>query len=55
MKEEEKKKNEEAQQQSKEAFEPLEMKVVDVKVEAGYATSGQNDPVTIEQWKNGNW
>lgn len=42
-------------QQSRETFEPLEMKIVDVKVEKGYATSGQNDPVTIQQWKNGNW
>lgn len=55
MEKEEKKKNEEVQQQSKEAFELLELKVVDVKVEAGYATSGHNDPVTIQQWKNGNW
>lgn len=53
--EEDKKKNEEVQQQSKETFEPLEMKVVDVKVETGYATSGHADPITINEWKTGNW
>ncbi|WP_321332906.1 hypothetical protein [uncultured Bacteroides sp.] len=55
-KEDEKKKEEMLQHaQKKETFEPLEMKIVDVKVEKGYATSGHNDPVTIQQWKNGNW
>ncbi len=44
-------------QQEKTTFEPLEMKVVDVKVEKGYATSGGSAPapVDIDQWKNGNW
>lgn len=55
MEEENKKKNEEVQQQSKEVFEPLEMKVIDVKVEEGYATSGHNDPITINEWEKGNW
>lgn len=48
-------KNVMAQQQSKEKFEPLEMKIVDVKVEKGYATSGHDDPITIQQWKNDSW
>lgn len=39
----------------KESFEPLEMEFVEIKVENGYATSGSNDPITIQQWKNGNW
>lgn len=47
--------NKEALQQSKETFEPLEIKVVDVEVEKGYATSGYNDPVTINQWGDGSW
>lgn len=46
---------EETQKQVKETFEPLEIKVIDVKVEKGYATSGHDDPITINEWQNGNW
>jgi len=48
-------KNVQVQQHSKEIFEKLEIKVVDVKVESGYATSGNDDPITIQQWTNGTW
>ena len=48
-------KNVQVQQHSKEIFEQLEIKVVDVKVESGYATSGNDDPITIQQWTNGTW
>ena len=47
--------NKQTQQQPKETFEPLEIKVIDVKVEKGYATSGHDDPITINEWQNGNW
>lgn len=46
---------EETQEVQKEIFEPMEVNITDVAVEKGYATSGYNDPVTIQQWKNGNW
>ncbi len=55
MEEKNEKTHEEAQKQVKETFEPLELKVVDVKVEKGYATSGNPDPFTINEWKKGNW
>lgn len=45
----------EIQEVQKEIFEPMEVDVTDVVVEKGYATSGFNDPVTIQQWKEGNW
>lgn len=45
----------EIQEGQKEIFEPMEVDVTDVVVEKGYATSGFNDPVTIQQWKEGNW
>ena len=48
-------KNFQVQQQSKEIFEQLSIKIVDVKVESGYATSGDDDPITIQQWNNGTW
>ena len=48
-------KNFQVQQQSKEIFEQLDIKIVDVKVESGYATSGHDDPITIQQWNNGTW
>lgn len=54
-KEQENQKQNEVQEVKKENFEPLEIEVVDVQVEKGYATSGHNDPVTIQQWKDGNW
>ncbi len=46
-----------ANQRKKAAFEPLEMQVVDVKVEKGYATSvgGSTGSVDIDQWGNGTW
>jgi len=47
--------NFQVQQKSKEIFEKLEIKVVDVKVESGYATSGNDDPISIQQWTNGTW
>ena len=48
-------KNFQIQQKSKEIFEQLKIKVIDVKVERGYATSGNDDPVSIQQWTNGTW
>jgi len=48
-------KNFQVQQKSKEIFEQLEIKVLDVKVESGYATSGNDDPVSIQQWTEGSW
>lgn len=45
----------EIQEVKKEVFEPMEVNVIDVEVEKGYATSGHNDPVTIQQWGNGSW
>ena len=48
-------KNFQVQQKSKEIFEQLEIKVLDVKVESGYATSGNDDPVSIQQWTKGSW
>lgn len=41
----------------KEAFEPLELKVVDVKVEKGYAISEEasNKSVSITDWQKGRW
>lgn len=42
------------QEQLKEVFEQLEVKVVDVKVEKGYATSS-DEPISIQQWKGGSW
>jgi len=48
-------KNFQVQQQSKETFEELDIKIVDVKVESGYATSGNDDPISIQQWTNGTW
>lgn len=45
----------ETQEVQKEIFEPMEVSVTDVAVEKGYATSGYNDPVTIQQWKDGSW
>ena len=48
-------KNFQIQQKSKEIFEQLKIKVIDVKVESGYATSGNDDPITIQQWTNGTW
>jgi len=47
--------NENVKQQPKETFEPLEMKVVDVKVEKGYATSSSDNPISINEWNNGSW
>lgn len=41
------------QTSTKEVFQPLEMKVVEVKVEKGYATSAS--PVNAPQWGNGSW
>ncbi len=55
MDEKNEKQKKEAQKQVKETFEPLEMKVVDVKVEKGYATSGNPEPISINEWKNGKW
>lgn len=37
----------------KEIYQPLMMKVVDVKVEKGYATSAA--PTSAPQWDNGSW
>lgn len=38
----------------KETYQPLETKVVEVKVEKGYATSDAS-PVQAPQWGNGSW
>lgn len=51
----EQEKQDEVQEVKKENFEPMGIEVVNVVVEKGYATSGHNDPITIEQWKNGSW
>ena len=57
MEKEERKKRNEVQTKSKEKFEPLEMKVVEVKVEKGYATSGtkESTAVTVRNWNTGTW
>lgn len=49
--------NKEDAVQIKEVFEPLEMKVVEVKVEKGYATSGtpESTAVTVKNWNTGTW
>lgn len=38
----------------KKVYQPLETKVVEVKVEKGYATS-ESSPVQAPQWGNGSW
>lgn len=38
---------------TKEVFQPLEMKIVEVKVEKGYATSAS--PINAPQWGVGSW
>ncbi len=45
----------EVQEVQKEVFELMEVNVTDVNVEKGYATSVQNDPISIQQWEEGTW
>lgn len=41
---------------AKEKYEPLELKVLDVKSEKGYATSaGGNSSIAAPQWTDSNW
>lgn len=37
------------------AYVPLQTKVVEVRVEKGYATSKVEDPITIHQWEDSEW
>lgn len=41
----------------KEEYQPLEVKVLDVKSEKGYATSagGGTSPIAAPQWTDGSW
>jgi hypothetical protein len=42
---------------AKEKYQPVELMVLDVKLEKGYATSagGETSPIAAPQWTDGNW